>query len=74
MGYCERCNLVPKDKLFLDHIMAVLKHLRENHPDVQPIMWDDMIRSINSDTLKGKVFSLLLVFVIKIIYCLLVSF
>ncbi|XP_075231653.1 hexosaminidase D-like [Lycorma delicatula] len=52
MGYCEKCNPIPKEKLFLNHVLAVLKYLKQNHPNLQPIMWDDMMRVINLDILK----------------------
>lgn len=54
MGYCEKCNPIPKESLFLNHVVAVLKYLKQNYPSLQPIMWDDMMRVINSDVLKGN--------------------
>ena len=41
-------------KLFLRHITTVAKGIQENYPSLSVIMWDDMLRSMTSDTIKGK--------------------
>lgn len=50
LGVCERCkrrmseeNLSPQ-QLFLIHVKAVLGHIKNTHPTITSIMWDDMLR------------------------------
>lgn len=38
----------------MKHITAVLRYVKENYPNVTPIMWDDMLRSIDLKMLKGN--------------------
>ncbi|XP_039290937.1 hexosaminidase D isoform X2 [Nilaparvata lugens] len=52
MRICKKCSPITKERLFLTHVMKVLKHLQSHHPNVKPIMWDDMLRPININTLK----------------------
>ncbi|KAL6475431.1 hypothetical protein MHYP_G00164710 [Metynnis hypsauchen] len=40
------------NKLFLRHITTVAKGIREKYPSLSVIMWDDMLRSMTSDTIK----------------------
>lgn len=42
------------DKLFLSHATKVAKGIRETYPSLSVIMWDDMLRNMTSDTLKGE--------------------
>ncbi|XP_026869141.2 hexosaminidase D [Electrophorus electricus] len=39
-------------KLFLSYITKVAKGIRESHPSLSVIMWDDMLRRMTSDTIK----------------------
>lgn len=34
-------------------MLKVLQFVHENYPHITPIMWDDMLRSIDVDILKG---------------------
>lgn len=42
------------DKLFLSHVTNVAKGIRETYPSLSVIMWDDMLRDMTSDTIKGE--------------------
>lgn len=42
------------DKLFLSHVTKVAKSIRETYPNLGVVMWDDMLRNMTSDTIKGK--------------------
>lgn len=48
------CAAKPKSQVFLCHVLAVLRHLRTRHPHVQPVMWDDMLRTISQSDIEGK--------------------
>ncbi|XP_072523210.1 hexosaminidase D [Salminus brasiliensis] len=41
-------------KLFLSHITTVTKGIRKSYPNLSVIMWDDMLRSMSSDTIKDS--------------------
>ncbi|XP_077183735.1 hexosaminidase D [Paroedura picta] len=40
------------EKLCLVHLKAVASHVVSTHPTVKPIVWDDMLRGINEETLR----------------------
>ncbi|XP_041829252.1 hexosaminidase D [Melanotaenia boesemani] len=42
------------EQLYLSHITKVAKAIKEAWPHVTIIMWDDMMRSMNQDTLKAS--------------------
>uniref|UniRef100_A0AAR2J8A9 beta-N-acetylhexosaminidase n=1 Tax=Pygocentrus nattereri TaxID=42514 RepID=A0AAR2J8A9_PYGNA len=42
------------NRLFLRHITTVANGIRENYPSLSVIMWDDMLRSMTSDTIKDS--------------------
>ncbi|XP_058263317.1 hexosaminidase D [Hemibagrus wyckioides] len=42
------------DKLFLSHVTKVAKSIRETYPNLDVIMWDDMLRNMTSDTIKDS--------------------
>ncbi|XP_007259387.3 hexosaminidase D [Astyanax mexicanus] len=42
------------DKLFLSHITTVVEGIRRSYPSLSVIMWDDMLRSMTSDTIKDS--------------------
>lgn len=46
LGSCNFCSCQDKHVILLEHLVGVLKHIKENHPHIRPIMWDDMIRSV----------------------------
>lgn len=54
LGRCSKCAAKPKSEVFLSHVLAVLRHLRIRHPHVQPVMWDDMLRTISQSDIEGK--------------------
>ncbi|KAL2078492.1 hypothetical protein ACEWY4_026177 [Coilia grayii] len=39
-------------QLFLSHVTRVAKAVRERHPDLSVIVWDDMLRGMSLETLK----------------------
>lgn len=41
------------EHLFLSHVIKVAKGIRETVPNLNLIMWDDMLRSMTSETIKG---------------------
>uniref|UniRef100_A0A674ER49 beta-N-acetylhexosaminidase n=1 Tax=Salmo trutta TaxID=8032 RepID=A0A674ER49_SALTR len=41
-------------QLFLNHVTRVAKGVREAWPNLNMIMWDDMLRGMDHDTLKGS--------------------
>ncbi|ELT96467.1 hypothetical protein CAPTEDRAFT_169426 [Capitella teleta] len=51
IGICPACaahmreNSLSLPEMFLSHIRRLLDYLREKHPNIQPIMWDDMLRA-----------------------------
>lgn len=56
IGRCSKCAAKPKSEVFLSHVLAVLRHLRIRHPHVQPVMWDDMLRTISQSDIEGNAF------------------
>ncbi|MEQ2212423.1 hypothetical protein XENOCAPTIV_030485, partial [Xenoophorus captivus] len=40
------------EQLFLSHVTKVVKAIKETWPDMNIIMWDDMMRGMSQDTLK----------------------
>ncbi|XP_026470991.1 hexosaminidase D [Ctenocephalides felis] len=59
MGECPRCRNIPRDDLFISHVLAVAQIVRRRWPGVRPIIWDDMLRHIDVHVLResglGKV-------------------
>lgn len=59
MGLCENCarraseSKYGKAVLFLEHITAVARFLKETHPHIKIIVWDDMLRNIETHVLRG---------------------
>ncbi|XP_054284334.1 hexosaminidase D-like [Macrosteles quadrilineatus] len=51
MGACSRCASHDKHRLFLTHLTNVLQHVRQRHPHLQLLMWDDMMRQMDPDLL-----------------------
>jgi len=42
-----------KERIFLEHIVKVLRWLKEKYPHLQLLMWDDMFRHIDPLLLLG---------------------
>lgn len=42
------------EHLFLSHVTKIAKAFKEAWPDMNIIMWDDMMRGMSQDTLKGE--------------------
>jgi len=42
------------EQLFLSHVTTVAKAIKETWPHITIIMWDDMMRDMSQDTLKGE--------------------
>ena len=68
MGSGERSKIrmgkdgVTKIEIYLQHMNLIVQYLRRKYPAIQNIMiWDDMLRSVNSDIIK--------VVIIQIIFC-----
>lgn len=43
------------EQLFLSHVTKVAKAIKNAWPQMSIIMWDDMMRGMSQDTLKGEV-------------------
>lgn len=41
-------------KLFLSHVIKVAKGIQKSVPNIKLIMWDDMLRSMTPETIKGE--------------------
>lgn len=52
IGFCTRCRFQERDTLFLSHVSRVARYVRETHPKVIPIIWDDMLRQIPTEKIK----------------------
>lgn len=42
------------EQLFLSHVTKVAKAIKEMWPHMTIIMWDDMMRGMSQETLKGE--------------------
>lgn len=42
------------EKLFLSHVTKLARAIKEDWPHMTIIMWDDMMRGMSHDTLKGE--------------------
>ncbi|XP_044310003.1 hexosaminidase D isoform X2 [Varanus komodoensis] len=42
------------EKLCLAHMKAVASHVVSAHPTVKPVVWDDMLRGVSEETLRGS--------------------
>lgn len=42
------------EKLFLSHVTKLARAIKEEWPHMTIIMWDDMMRGMSHDTLKGE--------------------
>lgn len=51
LGECERCRQVVRETLFLQHVKAVARYVRQKYAAV-PLVWDDMLRHISESTIQ----------------------
>lgn len=51
MGECEQCRLELHETLFLRHIKNVANLIHEKWPKLKLIIWDDMLRHLNQQTM-----------------------
>lgn len=62
LGQCQRCrekmaksvNSSLAD-IYLHHVAQVLKFMKDEQPNLQLIMWDDMLRKIDASQIIGKI-------------------
>lgn len=58
LGLCSVCtkrmcnNKYGKAALYLDHVTDLAQYIKDNFPNLKVIIWDDMIRSIDTNILK----------------------
>lgn len=59
MGLCPVCSKrvstskYGKASLYLDYVTAVAQFIKENYPNLKIIIWDDMLRNIDTQILHG---------------------
>lgn len=59
MGLCPSCERRiqtcknGKADLFLEHIMNVAQFIKDHYPNLKIIIWDDMLRNIDTAVLQG---------------------
>lgn len=65
LGECDKCfvkmniNSWTKQKLFLNHVSTVATIIKEKHPNIRILMWDDEFRNVRQEDLeKWKIASL----------------
>uniref|UniRef100_A0A0P4WPB1 beta-N-acetylhexosaminidase n=2 Tax=Scylla olivacea TaxID=85551 RepID=A0A0P4WPB1_SCYOL len=51
LGECERCRLVVRESLFLQHMKAVARYVRQKYAAV-PLVWDDMLRHVSESAMQ----------------------
>ncbi|XP_063237565.1 hexosaminidase D-like [Bacillus rossius redtenbacheri] len=58
LGECIRCAMAmvdhkwSKTELFLNHVTLIARYVREKHPGVVPLMWDDEFRELSQEELR----------------------
>lgn len=66
IGLCQTCmrrlesSKYGKAQLFLEHILGVVQFIKDTYPTLRIIMWDDMLRSIDTTILIGKYYLILI--------------
>lgn len=64
MGLCPSCSKrvitgkYGKAGLYLDHVNDVAQYIKETYPTLKIIVWDDMLRCIDTQILQGDFFVL----------------
>ncbi|XP_045583050.1 hexosaminidase D-like isoform X2 [Procambarus clarkii] len=51
IGECEKCRLVLRETLFLQHVEAVAKYVRKKYAAI-PLIWDDMLRHVSESAMQ----------------------
>lgn len=51
MGECEKCRLILRETLFLQHVEVVARYVRRKYSAI-PIVWDDMLRHISESAMQ----------------------
>nr|CAD7196503.1 unnamed protein product [Timema douglasi] len=60
MGLCPTCvrrtqsNKHGRCQLFLEHVLAVAQFVQDTYPTLRVIMWDDMLRGVDTSILLGE--------------------
>jgi hexosaminidase len=54
LGTCNRCKEKVQDTLFLDHVYTVAAFVKKKWPKLNVIIWDDRVRQISTETLRGS--------------------
>lgn len=60
MGMCSTCERRAqcckngKADLFLEHVTNVAQYIKDYHPSLKIIMWDDMLRNIDTKIIQGR--------------------
>lgn len=54
MGMCSICMDFERPYLLMNHLISILSHIQDKHPGVRPIMWDDMLRTVPTNIIKGN--------------------
>ncbi|KAL0269395.1 UNVERIFIED_CONTAM: hypothetical protein PYX00_007145 [Menopon gallinae] len=52
MGECPICRQQQRFSLFLSHVSRVANYVKKNYPRVTPIIWDDMLRQLPTQSLE----------------------
>lgn len=62
LGQCQRCREKMEKSvnnsladIYLGHVAQVLKFMKDEQPNLQLIMWDDMLRKIDASKIIGKI-------------------
>lgn len=51
IGECERCRLLVRETIFLQHVEAVARYVRQKYAAI-PIIWDDMLRHVSETAMQ----------------------
>ncbi|KAH9388663.1 Hydrolase [Tyrophagus putrescentiae] len=51
IGMCDQCKNKDHDEIFLSHVEKIAKYVKSKH-NVNPIIWDDMLRQFSPEVIK----------------------
>lgn len=51
MGECQKCRLELHETLFLRHVKNVASLVHKHYPNLNLIIWDDMLRHLSQKTM-----------------------
>lgn len=54
LGECPRCRNRVQNNLFLDHVYQVAAFIKKKWPNMKIIIWDDQLRQMSVETLRGS--------------------